>query len=121
MKSCAGSTQRLLHMGNSQLPATASEQQRMSEKQGHLLHLTLCGRLWPNADIFTDSLPHLVVQAVADRSLQLATNLGFLVMAGLGVASPFLPRLFTTDPAVLGAINHTMPYVVSQRVGNGFS
>ncbi len=58
-------------------------------------------------------LSHHVVQAVADRSLQLATNLGFLVMAGLGLASPFLPRLFTTDPAVLAAINHTMPFVVS--------
>ncbi|GAB4813875.1 hypothetical protein N2152v2_000921 [Parachlorella kessleri] len=52
-------------------------------------------------------------KAVADRSLQLATNLGFLVMAGLGLASPFLPRLFTTDPAVLAAINHTMPFVVA--------
>lgn len=58
-------------------------------------------------------------QDVTKRVLQLGFGLGLIMMAILGVGSSRLPRLFSSDPAVLGLIAAIWPWVaLSQPINS---
>lgn len=49
--------------------------------------------------------------AVATRCLDLSLRLGLVLAVCVGVVSPFLPALFTSDPTVAGIITTIMPII----------
>lgn len=52
---------------------------------------------------------------VADRLLQLGVGVGVALGLGFWALAPWLPRLFTDDPAVLAAVRRVFPFVAAMQ------
>lgn len=62
-----------------------------------------------------------VCEQVAERTLQLGAGLGVSLAVGLALASGTLPRVFTSDPAVISAVGNIFPWVILSQPINALA
>ncbi|KAK9837240.1 hypothetical protein WJX81_001184 [Elliptochloris bilobata] len=86
-----------------------------------------CLQVWLGTSLLSDSLAvaaqslvarglaaqqPATARAVVARTAQLSGALGFALLGGLGACHGLLPRLFSSDPAVLAAAQSIVPWVI---------